>query len=31
MYSLPYHTTGSGSLAAMAILETGYRDGLTQE
>lgn len=31
MYSLPYHTTGSGSLAAMAILETGYREGLTQE
>jgi 20S proteasome subunit beta 2 len=31
MYSLPYHTTGSGSLAAMAILENGYREDLTQE
>lgn len=31
MYSLPYHTTGSGSLAAMAILETGYREDLSQE
>ena len=25
----PFLTMGSGSLAAMAILETGYRDGMT--
>lgn len=31
MYSMPYHTTGSGSLAAMAILETNFKDGLTRE
>lgn len=31
MYSLPYHTTGSGSLAAMAILETYYKEDLTQD
>ena len=31
MYSLPYHTTGSGSLAAMAILETYYKENLSQE
>ena len=31
MYSNPYHTTGSGSLAAMAILETYYKDELTKE
>lgn len=31
MYSLPYHTTGSGSLAAMAILETFYKENLSQE
>jgi 20S proteasome subunit beta 2 len=31
MYSLPYHTTGSGSLAAMAILETNYKEDLSQE
>lgn len=31
MYSLPYHTTGSGSLAAMAILEIGYKEDLTQD
>lgn len=31
MYSQPYHTTGSGSLAAMAVLETEYRDGMTQD
>jgi len=30
-YSLPFHTTGSGSLAAMAILENGYKDDLTQD
>jgi len=29
MYSLPYHTTGSGSLAAMAILENGYKEDLS--
>jgi len=29
MYGLPYHTTGSGSLAAMGILETHYKDDLT--
>ena len=31
MYSNPYHTTGSGSLAAMAILETYYKEGLAKE
>jgi len=31
MYSNPYHTTGSGSLAAMAILETYYKDGMNKE
>ena len=31
MYSLPYHTMGSGSLAAMAILENGYKENLSQE
>mmetsp|Transcript_22061 Transcript_22061/g.54583 ORF Transcript_22061/g.54583 Transcript_22061/m.54583 type:complete len:267 (-) Transcript_22061:970-1770(-) len=29
--SLPYVTMGSGSLAAMAIFEQGYKDGLTQQ
>ena len=27
----PFLTMGSGSLAAMAILESGYREGMTQE
>ena len=27
---LPYVTMGSGSLAAMAVFETGYRDGLEE-
>lgn len=27
----PFLTMGSGSLAAMAILETGYREGMTQD
>lgn len=27
----PFLTMGSGSLAAMAILETGYKEGMTQE
>ena len=27
----PYLTMGSGSLAAMAILETGFREGMTQD
>ena len=27
----PFLTMGSGSLAAMAVLETGYREGLTQD
>ena len=27
----PFLTMGSGSLAAMAVLETGYREGMTQE
>ena len=27
----PYLTMGSGSLAAMAILETGFREGFTQD
>ena len=31
MYSNPYHTTGSGSLAAMAILETYYKEDMTKE
>lgn len=31
MYSNPYHTTGSGSLAAMAILETYYKENMTKE
>lgn len=31
MYSNPYHTTGSGSLAAMAILENYYKDNMTKE
>lgn len=31
MYSMPYHTTGSGSLAAMAILESYWKEGLTKE
>lgn len=30
-FALPYHTTGSGSLAAMAILESFYKDDLTRE
>lgn len=28
---LPYATMGSGSLAAMSVLETGYRDAMTME
>lgn len=28
---LPFVSMGSGSLAAMAMLESGYRDGLTEE
>lgn len=31
MHASPYHTTGSGSLAAMAILETYYRENMTKE
>lgn len=31
MYSNPYHTTGSGSLAAMAIMETYYKEGMTKD
>ena len=27
----PYLTMGSGSLAAMAIMETGYREDMTQD
>lgn len=27
----PFLTMGSGSLAAMAVLETGYREGMTQD
>lgn len=30
-FSLPYHTTGSGSLAAMAILESYYKEDLSKE
>ncbi len=28
---LPYTTMGSGSLAAMGVLETRYRDGLSEQ
>jgi len=31
MYSAPYHTTGSGSLAAMAIMETHYKEDMSKE
>jgi 20S proteasome subunit beta 2 len=31
MYSNPFHTTGSGSLAAMAILETHYKEDMEKE
>ena len=31
MFANPYLTTGSGSLAAMAILETHYREDLTKD
>ena len=31
MYSMPYHTTGSGSLAAMAIMETRYKEDMTRD
>lgn len=31
MFSAPYHTTGSGSLAAMSILENGYKENMTQD
>lgn len=31
MYSNPYHTTGSGSLAAMAIMETYYKENMSRE
>jgi len=31
MYSNAYHTTGSGSLAAMAILETYYKENMSKE
>ena len=31
MYSNPYHTTGSGSLAAMAILETRYKENMSRD
>jgi 20S proteasome subunit beta 2 len=31
MFSNPYHTTGSGSLAAMAILETYYKENMSRE
>lgn len=30
-YALPYLTTGSGCLAAMAVLETHYKDDLTKD
>jgi 20S proteasome subunit beta 2 len=30
-FSMPYHTTGSGSCAAMAILENNYKDNMTRE
>jgi 20S proteasome subunit beta 2 len=31
MYALPYLTLGSGSLAAMAIMESQYKEDLTRE
>lgn len=31
MYSLPFHTTGSGSLAAMAVLENAYKEDMSQQ
>jgi 20S proteasome subunit beta 2 len=31
MFALPYLTTGSGSLAAMAILETFYKEDMEKE
>ena len=31
MYANPYLTLGSGSLAAMAMLETYYRENMTKE
>lgn len=31
IYYLPYLTTGSGSLAAMAIMETEYKDNMTRQ
>jgi 20S proteasome subunit beta 2 len=31
MYALPYLTLGSGSLAAMAIMESQYREDMTRE
>jgi 20S proteasome subunit beta 2 len=31
MYALPYLTLGSGSLAAMAIMESTYKEDMTQE
>lgn len=31
MYALPYLTLGSGSLAAMAIMESQYKEDMTQE
>lgn len=30
-FSSPYHTMGSGCLAAMAVIESEYKDGLTKE
>lgn len=31
MYGLPYLTMGSGSLAALAIMDSQYKDNITQE
>ena len=30
-YAAPYLTTGSGCLAAMGVMETGYKDNMTQQ
>jgi 20S proteasome subunit beta 2 len=30
-FSAPYHTTGSGSMCAMGIIENRYRDDLGEE
>ena len=31
MYSFPYLTLGSGSLAAMAVIESQFKEDMTEE